>query len=128
MNRVTIIGNLVRDPEVRETTNSCIARMTVAINEGYGEKKRTNYIPVVAFGKTAENCEKYTEKGKRIAVEGRIQTGSYEDKGGRTVKTTDVIADRIEFIDFKGGETKSTGFKAESPMEDFAAIDGDCPF
>ena len=84
MNKVEIIGRLTKDPEVRYTasTQMAVANFTVAVDDGFGEKKRTNFIPVVVFGKTAESCEKFTGKGLRIAVEGKIQTGSYEDKEG----------------------------------------------
>ena len=128
MNKVTIIGRLTKDADVRYASASqmAIARFTVAVDDGYGEKKRTNFIPVVAFGKTAESIEKFTGKGCRIAVEGKIQTGSYDDKDGKKVYTTDVIADRVEFIDFANQEAKEP--KAEAPFEDFAALSEECPF
>lgn len=95
------IGNLTKDPEVmyRQSDNSAICKFTVAINDGYGDKQHTSYIPVVAFGKTAENCQKYLSKGKKVAVTGRIQTGSYtSNKTGQTVYTTDIIANNVEFL------------------------------
>lgn len=96
MNKVILIGNLTRPPEVKygDTT---VGRFTMAINDGYGENKRTSYPNIVCFGKTAENCEKYLDKGSRVAIEGKIQTGSYE-KNGQKVYTTDVIADKVEFL------------------------------
>lgn len=100
MNSVCLIGNLTKDPEVRYTTGSnqtAVGRFSIAVEDGYGEKKRTSYIPVTVFGKQAENCQKYLYKGSKIAVKGRIQTGSYE-KEGRKIYTTDVIADQIEFL------------------------------
>jgi single-strand DNA-binding protein len=74
-----------------------MCRFTLAIDDGYGESKRTNYIPVVVFGKQAVNCANYLEKGRKTCVQGRIQTGSYE-KDGRKVYTTDVIASSVEFL------------------------------
>ena len=126
MNKVEIIGRLTKDPEVRYTasTQMAVANFTVAVDDGFGEKKRTNFIPVVVFGKTAESCEKFTGKGLRIAVEGKIQTGSYEDKEGRKVYTTDVVADRVEFIDYANQQNT---VKAEVP-DGFAAIDEVVPF
>lgn len=103
MNIVTLIGNLTKDPEVRYTTGNnplAICKFTIATNDGYGEKKESSFIPVTVFGKSAANCEKYLAKGSKVAVNGRIQTGSYE-KDGRTVYTTDVIANSVEFLNTK---------------------------
>lgn len=100
MNSVVIIGNLTKDVSLNYTTGAnqtAVGRFTVAVNDGYGEKKRTSYIPVVVFGKQAENCERYLFKGSKVAVRGHIQTGSYE-KDGHKVYTTDVIADQVEFL------------------------------
>ena len=76
---------------------TAVARMTVAVDSGFGDSKKTSYIPVVVFGKQAENCERYLFKGSKVAVRGRIQTGSYE-KEGRKIYTTDVIAEQVEFL------------------------------
>ena len=99
MNSVTLIGNLTKDVDLRYATDSqtAIGRFSLAINSGYGDKKRTDYINIVCFGKTAENCEKFLRKGSKAGVRGRIQTGSYEGKNGK-VYTTDVIADEVEFL------------------------------
>ena len=100
MNNVSLIGNLTRDPELRYSTGAnqtAICRFTIAVNDGYGEKQRTNFIPIVVFNKQAENCDRYLAKGRKVAVSGRIQTGSYE-KEGRTVYTTEVIANNVEFL------------------------------
>jgi single-strand DNA-binding protein len=101
MNIVALIGNLTKDVELRYTTDQKpIARFSVAVNDGYGEKQRTSYIPIVVFGKQAENADRYLSKGSKVAVNGRIQTGSYE-KEGRTIYTTDIIASNIEFLSAK---------------------------
>ena len=94
------IGNLTKDPETRYSTgvnSMAICKFTVAINDGYGDKKEVNYIPVTVFGKQAENCERFLSKGRKVAVQGRIKTGSYE-KDGRKIYTTDVIANSVEFL------------------------------
>lgn len=99
MNNVILIGNITRDPDVRYTSAQdpvCVCRMSLAVNEGYGENQKTNYIPIVAFGRTGENCERYLKKGSKIAVQGKIQTGSYE-KDGQKIYTTEVVADKVEF-------------------------------
>lgn len=123
MNSVILIGRLTKDIELKYTTSQmAVARFTVAIDEGYGEKKKTNFINCMAFGKTAENMERFTGKGKKIGVQGRIQTGSYTNKDGATVYTTDVVADRVEFVEW--GDKKQ---EQEAP-EGFAAINEDIPF
>ena len=134
MNSVILKGRLTKDPEVRYTTESqmAIARFTVAIDDGYGEKKKTNFIPVVVFGKSAENCEKFLAKGRMVAVEGKIQTGSYDKQDGTKVYTTDVIANRVEFIDW--GEKGGQNAKQSAPAGEmdippgFSQIDDDLPF
>lgn len=125
MNQVVIIGRTTQDIECRYTANQkAVAKFTVAVDDGYGEKKRTNFINCVAFGSTAENCEKFLPKGKKVAVQGHIQTGSYE-KDGKKVYTTDVIAERVEFLEF----TKPESVQQEEPTpQGFSAIDSDIPF
>ena len=106
MNQVVLIGNLTKDPEVRYSTGqnqTAICRFTMAIND----KRKNNqtgewednpsFIPVVVFGKQAENCGKYLARGSKVAVSGRIQTGSYE-KNGQKIYTTDIVANGIEFL------------------------------
>ena len=110
MNQVIIIGNLTRDPELKYSTGqnqTAACRFTVAVNEGYGDKQQTSFIPVVVFGKQGENCDKYLEKGRKVAVNGRIQTGSYEKQDGTKVYTTDVIASKVEFL--AGGGQRDDG-------------------
>ena len=109
MNNVTLIGNLTKDVEVRYSTGekqTAVGRFTLAINSGFGDRKRVDYINIVCFGKTAENAEKFLAKGSKCAVRGRIQTGSYEGKNGK-VYTTDIIADEVEFL-----STRQSGFNA----------------
>ena len=100
MNSVCLIGNLTKDPDVRYSTGSnptAIGKFSVAVDDGYGDKKRTSFISIVVFGKQAEICQKYLFKGSKVAVRGHIQTGSYE-KDGRKIYTTDVVADQVEFL------------------------------
>lgn len=105
MNSVQISGRLTKDPEVKYTsgTQTAVVQATIAIDEGKDKdgKKQTQFPRVVVFGKQAESLGKYTEKGCRIEVTGRIVTGSYKNKNGDTVWTTDILASRVEFIDFK---------------------------
>lgn len=119
MNKWQGIGRLTRDPDIRYTTSSesgeqtCIARYTLAI-----DRRRQNagadYIPCVAFGKLGEFAEKYLHQGMKIGVSGRIQTGSYTNKEGNKVYTTDVIVEEQEFCEKKS--TASDG-AAQEPAE-----------
>lgn len=125
MNKVFLLGRLTRDPEIRYTESQlAVAKFSLAIDDGYGEKKKTNFINIIAFGKTAEVCEKHIGKGARCAVEGKLSSGSYE-KDGRKVYTMDVVADRIEIIDFKA---KGEAQQQFGVPEGFEAIDDDIPF
>ena len=105
MNVVILIGNLVRDPESTVSGSGMkVTRFTVAINR-FSRKneggQEADFIRVVCFDKQAELVERYLTKGSKVGVEGRLQTGSYQDKDGKTVYTTDVIANRVEFLDRK---------------------------
>ena len=104
MNSVIISGRLTRDPEVRYTTGEnsmAVAKYSLAVDRE-GKDAGTDFINCTAFGKRGEFTEKYLKKGMKIMVSGHIQTGSYKDREGRTVYTTDVIVDRQEFCESKG--------------------------
>lgn len=105
MNNVILIGRLTKDPELRCTsgTQMAIATFTLAIDRGKdknGESKGADFPRVMVFGKSAENCEKFLKKGRLVGIQGRIRTGSYENDYGNKVYTTDVIADRVEFLEW----------------------------
>ena len=104
MNSVALIGRLTKDPEVRyiSENQTAVASFTVAIDRPVkaGQEKKADFPRVTIFGKQAENCEKYLAKGRLVGVQGRIQTGSYTNKDGVTVYTTDVVADRVEFLEW----------------------------
>lgn len=105
MNKVILIGRLTRDPDVRYSAGAeqkCIARYTLAVDRGYKAKdgeSNADFIPCVAFGKLGEFAEKYLKQGTKIAISGHIQTGSYTNKDGNKVYTTDVIIDGQEFVE-----------------------------
>lgn len=119
MNRVVLTGRLTKDPEVRYggENNTAIASFTLAVNRRFVNKDNHNaptadFIRCMTFGKTAEFVEKYFHKGQKADLEGRIQTGSYQNKDGQTVYTTDVVVENIEFGESKnvaGGGTSSNG-------------------
>lgn len=129
-NLVFLIGRLTKDPEVRYTsgTQMAVCTFTLAIDRPVkaGAEKQTDFPRVTVFGKQAENCERFISKGRLVGVQGRLQTGSYTDKNGNTVYTTDVIADRVEFL-----ERAEKGEPAEPVPQGFAAVDEsefDVPF
>ena len=123
MNNVVLIGRLTKDPELRYIPQSetAVASFTLAVDRPLSKEKAADFIRIVTFGKTAELCEKYISKGRLVGVSGRIQTGSYKDKDGKTVYTTEVYADRVEFLD-RGDKAGSEGF-SERPQTDRAGKD-----
>lgn len=134
MNSVNLIGRLTKDPEVRyiSETGMAVATFTVAINRPVkqGQEKKTDYPRVTVFGRQAENCERYLNKGRLVGIQGRIQTGSYKDRDGKIVYTTDVIAERVEFLDFgdKAAQNDAQSV-SEGVPEGFRAVsDEDIPF
>ena len=111
MNKAILVARLVTEPNVKvgqSGTKVCTFR--VAIDDNYKDNKHTDFLNVVCFNKQAENCEKYLAKGRQVAVEGKIHTDSYENKDGKKVYTTEIYAERIEFI---GG-----GGKTSAPKQD----------
>lgn len=130
MNKYIGIGRITKDIELRTTSNNkSVSQFTIAINEGYGEEQRTNYIDCTVWGKQAENMSKYCSKGSLIAIEGRLQTGSYEDKEGTKRKTTKVVAESIQFLGNKKEENKEIT-EEKDPFEEFGEeiSDEDLPF
>lgn len=129
MNQVIISGRLTKDVETKYTQQGmAVARFTVALDRGKdknGQDRGADFPSVVAFGKTAENLEKFSGKGLRVAVTGHLQTGNFE-KDGQKHYTTDVIADRVEFIDWKNSQQGSQ--QADYAPEGFSALDEDIPF
>ena len=116
MNSVQLIGRLTRDPEIRYTSGSqmAVATFTIAIDRPTraGAERQTDFPRITVFGRQAETCEKYLAKGRKVAIEGRIQTGSYQNKNGDTVYTTDVVANRVEFLEWgdrQQGQGMDTG-------------------
>lgn len=157
MNSVILIGRLTRDPELRYTPNTqtAVAHFTLAIDRPAqsGQERQADFIRITVFGKQAETVDRYLSKGSQAAVSGRIQTGQYKDKNGQTVYTTDVIANRVEFLGSRnngGGNNGNNGGggyqnapqqnqSAPAPQQDafggqddfpdaFQAADDDIPF
>lgn len=125
MNKVILMGRLTRDPEVRYSQGeqaTAIARYTVAVDRRFrrdGDSQSADFIGCVAFGRQAEFAEKYLRKGTKIALTGRIQTGSYTNRDGQKVYTTDVVVEEQEFA-----ESKAAGQNTQQNPAPMAREDG----
>lgn len=137
MNEVILIGRLTKDPQIRYTSGNqmAVATFTLAVDRPVkqGEEKKADFPRVVVFGKQAENCGRYLKKGLKTAVSGRIQTGSYQNQNGETVYTTDVVANRVEFLEWADDnkynqDTQNMDYNQDTQMDSFEAIDADVPF
>lgn len=134
MNKVQLVGRLTKDAEVRYATTDtsmAIARFTVAVDRKVKKEgeQTADFISCVAFGKIAQFVEKYFAKGNRIGLCGHIQTGSYTDKDGNKVYTTDVIVDEAEFVESKGSAVESKPATDENGFMNIPDnIDEDLPF
>ena len=124
MNKALLIGRLTKDPELRATsTGRNVCQFSIAVNRNFtnanGERE-ADFINCVVWDKQAENLVKYQKKGNQIAVDGRIQTRNYEDKDGKRVYVTEILANNISFLDSKGTNTSSNDFNSlpEPPRED----------
>lgn len=132
LNNVVLIGRLTRDPELRYIPNSGtpVSTFTLAVDKNLSKEKKmeaesknqptADFIRIVVWGKVAENCANFLNKGKLVGVNGRIQTGSYDDKDGKKVYTTEVVATNVEFLEWGDNTQKSSG----SSGSDFSDIDG----
>ncbi len=132
MNKVILMGRLTRDPEVRYSqgeNQTAVARFTLAVDRRFRREgdQTADFISCVAFGKTAEFIEKYTKQGTKICADGRIQTGSYTNREGQKVYTTDVVIENAEFAESKAASEASSGqgFKpAQQPAPSQAVSEG----
>ncbi|MCR5625778.1 MAG: single-stranded DNA-binding protein [Lachnospiraceae bacterium] len=141
MNKVILMGRLTRDPDIRQSqgdSSMTIARYTLAVDRrmrrsGNANEQTADFINIVAFGKAAEFIEKYAHKGTKLVISGRIQTGSYTNKDGVKVYTTDVIADEQEFAESKnaasgggssseGSSSSSSSYRPEPADDDFMNV------
>lgn len=120
MNKVILMGRLTRDPEIRYTqgeTSTVVARYTLAVDRKFkrnGSEQSADFISCVAFGRMAEVAEKYFRQGIKIVVTGRIQTGSYTNKDGQKVYTTDIVVEDQEFAESKAASEQS-GYQHSAP-------------
>lgn len=117
MNKSILIGRLTKDPELQGKETK-YTKFTIAVDR-IGKDKEADFIPVTVFGKQAENAVKYLAKGRKVAIDGHIQSGSYE-KDGKKIYTLEVIADRVEYLEW--------GDKKETPEDSFSAINEEVPY
>lgn len=141
MNNTVLIGRLTRDPELRYIPNSgaAVTKFTLAVDRGLSKEKKNemeakgqptaDFIQIVVWGRMAENCANHLAKGRLTAVQGRIQTGSYEDKDGKRVYTTEVVANNVEFLEW-GDKPKAQGDDWGGGMDGFHQVGSgeDIPF
>lgn len=144
MNQVVLIGRLARDPELRFVPGSgmAVANFTMAIDKGLTREKKqqfeaegrptADFIRIVVWGKQAENCSQYLAKGKLVAIQGSIQTSSYDGSNGEKRYTTEVLANRVEFLEWgeKADKTLKEDDYSFAGNQDFQQIvdDNDVPF
>lgn len=132
MNNVVLIGRLTRDPELRYIpSGTAVANFSLAVDKGLSREKKqemesknqptADFINITVWGKMGENCANYLQKGRLVGVQGRIQTGKYE-KDGRTVYTTDVVANQVEFLEW--GDTN----KSQDSQGSTGGFDGSSDF
>ncbi|MDY5576074.1 MAG: single-stranded DNA-binding protein [Lachnospiraceae bacterium] len=137
MNKVILMGRLTRDPEIRYSqgeNSTAVARFTLAVDRRFRREgsndQSADFISCVAFGRTAEFMERYTRQGTKLVVEGRIQTGSYTNKEGNRVYTTDVVVENTEFAESKSADSSNgfgggdNGFQSARPEPTSAVGDG----
>ena len=120
MNKAILVGRLTRDPEVRYSQGenaTAVARYTVAVDRRFKRdgEPTADFIPCVVFGRSAEFAEKYFRQGMRVSISGRIQTGSYTNKEGQRIYTTDVVAEDQEFAESKNAESSGTYSNQPAP-------------
>ena len=124
MNKVILMGRLTRDPDVRYSAgenSTAVARYTLAVDRRFrrdGDSATADFIGCVAFGRQAEFAEKYLRQGTKIAITGRIQTGSYTNREGQKVYTTDVVVEEQEFVESKGASAARPPKRKTEPETD----------
>lgn len=133
MNKVILLGRLTREPELKQAGETTVTRFSLAVDRRYKKEGRqdADFPSCVAFGKTAEFIEKYFFKGMKIALEGRLQTGSYTNKEGKKVYTTDVVVEAVEFAESKRAQEQGQGHEQVEEDGEFLNVpitDEELPF
>ena len=126
MNKVFLIGNLTKDPELASTSNGVkFCRFTLAVSRSYAKdgKRETDFLPVVVWRTQADNCARYLKKGSRAAIAGSVQTRSYDAQDGTRRYVTEIAADEVQFLSTKGDDEDG-----DVDFDDLKPIDEDLPF
>ena len=121
MNRAILCGRTTKDPVISATGNTTVAKFTLAVDRRFKDADgnyQTDFINCVSFGKAAEFVENYVSKGTKLLVTGRIQTGSYTNKDGQKVYTTDIVTEDIEFAESKRSQNEASEAPAEEPKKE----------
>ena len=121
LNYTVLIGRLTKDPELRYTPNGvAVASFTLAVDRPFAKEgqQQADFIPVITFNKQAENCANYISKGRMVAIEGRIQVRTYEDKQGQKRWATEVIANNVRFLDYGKDKGQELGQEVEFDEQD----------
>lgn len=124
INKVILMGRLTRDPEMRHTNSGTpVTTFSIAIDNGYGDNKRTDFVNCLAWNKTAEFVTKYFTKGKMIIVIGRITTRSWETQDGKRAYATEVVAKEVSFGETKSSQQTATQPPMQDDDDDFTPLD-----
>ena len=128
MNQVVLIGRLTKDPEIRYIPGSqtAVANFAIAVDRPFSKEKKTDFFNIVVFGKPAENCETYLIKGRLVGIQGRLQNDTFDKKDGTKGYKTDIIAERVEFLEW--GDKKPNSPPAAIPTGFEELLDDDIPF
>jgi len=130
VNKVILIGNLGRDPELRYTqTGQAVANFSLATTDRFSSKdgdkqERTEWHRIVAWGRTAEICAQYLAKGRSVYVEGRLQTNEWEDKDGQKKRTTEIVAQSVQFLGSRGGDGSGASRGGDAPRSERGSDQG----
>ena len=132
MNSVVLIGRLTKDPEIRYMPDNqkAVATFSIAVDRPFAKEKTADFFNIVVFGKPAENCGNFLVKGRLVGIHGRIQNDSYTTQSGEKKYKTDIVADRVEFLEW-GDKAQKSGSGSEAPKgnsqipEGFQALDDD---
>lgn len=133
MNKVILLGRITRDPELRQAGETSVVNFSIAVDRRFKKEggQEADFPSCVAFGKTAEFISKYFFQGMKIALEGRLQTGSYTNKDGKKVYTTDVVVEAVEFAESKRAQNQEQGHEQAEEDGEFLSVpitDEELPF
>lgn len=117
MNRVTLIGRLTKDPELRYTAGGVpVANFSLAVDRNWGKEKQTDFFFIVAWQKLAEICQQYVKKGRLVAIEGRLQSRSYETQDGQKRNVVEVVASDLQLLDRPKSDETGSQSQSQTPV------------